>query len=438
MVGANVAAVHVVGRDARVVLADVRERRDAGDVAERPDVLGRAHPLVDLDPAPADRQAERLEPVDVRPASGGDEQPVERDLAAVARVSTRRPSTACACDAESDLDAVLPQRVVDERRGVGVDAGEQPLAALDERHLRADALEELRELAPDRARRRARRGAPAPRSSRSPRCSSSSRPRRARRSAGSPATSRSRSRAGRTAAPGRRLDDARLGHHRVAAHQLGVSGREPFDLRGVVPLGDDVAPGEDLLRVERGRADRAECARAPRRRAPARAASSSSACRPSTSTRRRRAAARRASPRRRRSSRRRAPTKCSPVDPPPRTTTCDKALREPVRLQERLRDLRRRLLVDVDRLVHRDDRGQRQLRRDRVHRRRELRARAVATDVLTIGATFWKPVTCFGSAQHRVLRGLARAAGRSRTRRPRAPCPRRAPRRPRCRRAGRT
>ena len=25
--------------------------------------------------------------------------------------------------------------------------------------------------------------------------------------------------------------------------------------------------------------------------------------------------------------------------------------------------------------------------------------RAVATDVLTIGATFWKPVTCFGSAR---------------------------------------
>ena len=31
---------------------------------------------------------------------------------------------------------------------------------------------------------------------------------------------------------------------------------------------------------------------------------------------------------------------------------------------------------------------------------------AVATDVLTIGATFWKPVTCFGSASTVYFEGL--------------------------------
>ena len=41
--------------------------------------------------------------------------------------------------------------VLDERRRVRVDAREQPVGRLDERHLRADAREELRELAADRA-----------------------------------------------------------------------------------------------------------------------------------------------------------------------------------------------------------------------------------------------------------------------------------------------
>ena len=66
-----------------MVLADVRERRDPGDVAERPDVLRRAHPLVDLDPAARDLEPERLEPVDVRLAAGREQQPVVGHLAAV-------------------------------------------------------------------------------------------------------------------------------------------------------------------------------------------------------------------------------------------------------------------------------------------------------------------------------------------------------------------
>ena len=84
MVGASVAAGHVVGGDARVVLADVRELRDPGHVADRPDVLGGAQPAVDRDPARRDRQPEPVEPVDVRLAAGRDEQPLEFDPVPIA------------------------------------------------------------------------------------------------------------------------------------------------------------------------------------------------------------------------------------------------------------------------------------------------------------------------------------------------------------------
>ena len=50
-----------------------------------------------------------------------------------------------------------------------------------------------------------------------------------------------------------------------------------------------------------------------------------------------------------------------------------RASEQAVRLQERLRDLRRRLLVDVEGLVHGDDRRSGELGRHRVHRLRERR-----------------------------------------------------------------
>ena len=46
--------------------------------------------------------------------------------------------------------------------------------------------------------------------------------------------------------PGR-VDD------RVAAHELAALPGEPFDLRGVIPLGDEIAPREHACRVERPR-----------------------------------------------------------------------------------------------------------------------------------------------------------------------------------------
>ena len=58
--------------------------RDAGDVADRPDVLGGPQPLVDLDPARGISSPSGLEPVDVRPAAGRD--------AAAGRTAARVPS----------------------------------------------------------------------------------------------------------------------------------------------------------------------------------------------------------------------------------------------------------------------------------------------------------------------------------------------------------
>ena len=205
-----------------------------GDVADRPDVLGGPHPLVDLDPrARPIVEPERVEPVDVRPPARRDQQPLERQPR-----RRRQAPTCCSLDRarpsapSADLDAVLAERLVDERRRLGVDARQEPVAALDERDLRAHPGEELSQLAADRARRRARAAIRAPRWSRSPRRSSSSRRRRARGSAGSRARSRSRSRAGRSAArvpstrttPGPRPT-------RVAAHELAALAGEPLDLR---------------------------------------------------------------------------------------------------------------------------------------------------------------------------------------------------------------
>ena len=65
--------------------------------------------------------------------------------------SARRCRPRLALASSADVDAVLAQRVGDERRRVRVDAREDARVALHERHLRADALEELRELAADRA-----------------------------------------------------------------------------------------------------------------------------------------------------------------------------------------------------------------------------------------------------------------------------------------------
>ena len=78
-------AEDVRGDDLALVLADVRQLPDAGDVADRPQPLADAEALVDRDAAGVGLDADRLEadPLDARPPAGGDEQPVAAQLAAV-------------------------------------------------------------------------------------------------------------------------------------------------------------------------------------------------------------------------------------------------------------------------------------------------------------------------------------------------------------------
>ena len=147
-------------------------------------------------------------PSHVRLPPGRDQQPVERELAAVAQPE------AAGCGArrlhlEAHIDAVFLERVGDERRSIRVDALQDAAGAL---RRPSRASRRAGRTAPARsrpARPRARPGVRGPRSSRWRPRSSSSRRSRARRPVGSPRTSRSRSRAGRIPAHGRRRAPAR-------------------------------------------------------------------------------------------------------------------------------------------------------------------------------------------------------------------------------------
>jgi hypothetical protein len=111
-VGVLRVAEDVCGHHFALVLADMGQRPDAGDVADRPQSLARTHLRVDWDPVHVGLDADGLEPdaVDVRAAAGGNEQLVAAQLAAVAelqyivrRFAPRRGRL----DAEQDLDTVV-------------------------------------------------------------------------------------------------------------------------------------------------------------------------------------------------------------------------------------------------------------------------------------------------------------------------------------------
>ena len=85
VVGLARLAEDVRGDDLALVLADVGQRPDAVDVADRPEALARAQARVDRDPVRVGLDADRLQadPLDPRAAAGGDEQAVAAQLAAV-------------------------------------------------------------------------------------------------------------------------------------------------------------------------------------------------------------------------------------------------------------------------------------------------------------------------------------------------------------------
>ncbi len=226
--------------------------------------FGGPQALVDLDPALRHREPERLEALGVRLAARRDEQPVERAPSSPSSRTSAPSSTAAAWAPTRSSIAVVAQAVGDERGRLGVDARQDPVAALDERHPRADPREELRELAADRAAaehgqrpghlRRLGRLDVRPEVDRV-----EPRDRRDRR-----ARSRSRSRAGRR--PSSRPVDRRRGPARTTVASPRTSSQplalEPLDLRGVVALRDVVAPRE---RRRPGRARRRDAGSAPRR-----------------------------------------------------------------------------------------------------------------------------------------------------------------------------
>ena len=206
-------------------------------------------------------EPERLEPACVRPASGGDEQPLERrpGRRLEHRRAVRRTTTTFA--PRADLDAVLAERLCRRapppRRRCAARRRSSPSTSVTEsRRARRTGRARSRP-----ARRRARAASTAPRASPSPRRSSSSRPRRAPGSAGSPArspvaiTSRSY---GELAAADLARRPART-TVRVAADELAALGREPLDLRGVV------APARRDRASRRCRAGRVPPARRPAR-----------------------------------------------------------------------------------------------------------------------------------------------------------------------------
>jgi len=132
-----------VGRhDLPLVLADVGQRPESGDIADSPEVLRHAEVCVDRDAAGGRLDAHRVEaePLDPWPSPGGDQQPVTAQFPAVVEhhdvVLAVAPGRGHA-DVQSEFDALtaqdLAQRLTERSRV----AGEHVLGPIDDDHLAA-------------------------------------------------------------------------------------------------------------------------------------------------------------------------------------------------------------------------------------------------------------------------------------------------------------
>ena len=296
VVGPRALPAEIGGGDARLVLPDVREERDAVDVADRPHVVGRAQPVVDGDPAGRDLDAELLEaePFDVRAPPGRDEQPPALDLGAVGEMDADPRLDLLDADADAHVDArpreTRPPATRPRRSG---SARAAPRRARRSSPSRPSARRTARARSRP-GRRRARRGSRVPGACVSPRGSSSTRPRRCRRREGSPAATRSRRRACRTGSPRRRPRRRRAARPARRRARAGSSSPRGSGAGRSRPSRSSSSRATTTRRPDRASAGRvpARGRATPRARSPA--ASSSSACTRSTSTRRRRADSRRA------------------------------------------------------------------------------------------------------------------------------------------------
>jgi hypothetical protein len=159
VVGTHLPAGKVGGDDTGLVVGRVSERRDAGDVADGPEVLGPDHPaaLVDLDRlARVDVQPQRLQakPGGTGPAPRGQDHPVGIDeittdegQAGASSGTLRR----CHLLAEQHPDTDSTEPLGHRRRRLWLLARDKPDVALDDGDLASKHGEEIGKLTPDRA-----------------------------------------------------------------------------------------------------------------------------------------------------------------------------------------------------------------------------------------------------------------------------------------------
>src|SRR5581483_8847020 len=119
VVGSQIAAGRVLRGDPGLVLPDVREHGDAGDVADRVDAVRRAQPVVDLDPALRDLEPELLqtEPLDGRLPPRRDEQALGLEHLAAGELDAVAGRDPLDRGAEPQLDALGLERLAEETGG---------------------------------------------------------------------------------------------------------------------------------------------------------------------------------------------------------------------------------------------------------------------------------------------------------------------------------
>jgi hypothetical protein len=159
VVGTHLPAGKVGGDDTALVVGRVSERRDAGDVADGPEVLGPDHPaaLVDLDRlARVDVQPQRLQakPGGTGPAPRGQDHPVGIDEITTDEGQAGASSGAlrrCHLLAEQHPDTDSTEPLGHRRRRLWLLARDKPDVALDDGDLASKHGEEIGKLTPDRA-----------------------------------------------------------------------------------------------------------------------------------------------------------------------------------------------------------------------------------------------------------------------------------------------
>ncbi|HET6774236.1 MAG TPA: hypothetical protein VFH36_13050 [Acidimicrobiales bacterium] len=155
VVGPPWLAEDVGGDDVALVLADVGEGPDAVDVADGPQALAGAQVRVDRDPVAVglDTDGLQAQPVHAGAATGGDQQAVASQLAAVRELQDVVLALAPGrrgVHAQDELDAVAAQGLAErfaQRRGL---AGEHVVGAVRDGDLAAEAAHGLRHLDADR------------------------------------------------------------------------------------------------------------------------------------------------------------------------------------------------------------------------------------------------------------------------------------------------